>query len=123
MSFTFQKEERLKQKKLIEKLFKKGHVLKVFPLKLIYLQLEHKGNHPIKVGFSVPKKMVKHAVNRNRIKRQLRESYRLNKANIYKRLDNKYIIMIIFIGNKQYDSHLLDLKMIQIFQEFIKKQL
>jgi ribonuclease P protein component len=123
MSFTFRKEERLKHKKLIEKLFKKGHVLKVFPLKLIYLQLEHKGNYPIKIGFSVPKKIVKLAVNRNRIKRQLGESYRLNKPEIYKLLNKKYVMMIIFTGNKKYDSHLLDLKMTHVFQEFIKKQL
>jgi len=122
MSLTFNKEERLKHKKLIEKLFKKGHVLKAFPLKLIYLQQEHKGKYPIKIGFSVPKKKIKQAVNRNRIKRQLRESYRLNKADIYKLLDKKYIMMIIFIDDKKYDSQLLKIKMTQIFQEFITRQ-
>ena len=56
-----------------------GKHVKSFPLRLIYSPLNHDGEFPIKVGFSVPKRNVKLAVDRNRIKRLMREVYRKNK--------------------------------------------
>ncbi len=120
MEFKFQKQEKLKHKKLIEKLFKEGKSVTIFPLKLFYLQCEHSGTKLIQAGFSVSKKKFKHAVDRNRIKRQLREAYRLNKAEVYKLINKKYIIMVIFIDDKKYDSQHIDLKMIYILKKFIK---
>ncbi|PCH51248.1 MAG: ribonuclease P protein component, partial [Flavobacteriaceae bacterium] len=73
MRFTLEKDEKLKSKKLIEQLFAKGGRVKSFPLQLIYLKKEHYSECPIKVGFVVPKRAVHLAVNRNRIKRMIRE--------------------------------------------------
>ncbi len=76
MRYTLGIEEKLKSKKLMEHLFAKGNRVKSFPLQLIYLAINHNAAFPIKVSFSVPKKTIKLAVNRNKIKRLMREVYR-----------------------------------------------
>ena len=96
MKFTLGKDEKLKSRTLIEQLFAEGKRVKSFPLQLIYLQISHPSEFPIKVGFSVPKRMVKLAVDRNRIKRMMREVYRLNKYLFSENIDNKYIFMFIY---------------------------
>ncbi|WP_291723852.1 ribonuclease P protein component [Bernardetia sp.] len=81
---TFSKKERLSSIKDIEMLFKKGNSLFVFPLKLIFIKKtldEDKKLQPARLLISVPKRNFKKAVDRNRIKRQIREGYRLQKAN------------------------------------------
>lgn len=55
------------------------------------------------IGFSVPKRNFKKAVDRNRIKRQLREIYRLNKQNIAEITDRKMAMFLIFNSNKMPD--------------------
>ena len=73
MKFTLGKEERLKSRKLIGRLYTEGETIKKFPLRMVYLQTEHTSNYPAQVGVSVPKRLFKKAVDRNRIKRLLRE--------------------------------------------------
>ena len=78
--YRFQAYERLKGKKIIAKLFQEGHVVKKFyPLQLVYLAVKDPAITHHKVLCSVSKKKCKHAVDRNRIKRKMREAYRLNK--------------------------------------------
>ena len=69
MKHTLGKEERLKSKKLIERLYKEGNSVKAFPLRMIFLQTEHTSKFPSQVGVSVTKRNFKRAVDRNRIKR------------------------------------------------------
>ena len=76
---TFKKEERIVSNLLIETLFEKGNSqsLSAYPLRAVYLRTEHrKGCAPVQLLISVPKKKFKHAVDRNRVKRQIREAYR-----------------------------------------------
>ncbi len=77
--FTFRKAEKLCHKKLIEQLFSEGRSLYVRPIKILALKTVPDPAAPIKVLISVPKKYIRHAVDRNRIKRLLREAYRKNK--------------------------------------------
>ena len=80
---TFKKEERIVSNLLIETLFEKGNSqsLAAYPLRAVYLKTEHReGCAPVQLLISVPKKKFKHAVDRNRVKRQIREAYRKNKA-------------------------------------------
>ena len=78
----FQKQERIVSQKLIEELFGGGqsHSLAAFPLRAVYMQRERQDRQePVEVLISVPKKRLHHAVDRNRVKRQIREAYRLQK--------------------------------------------
>lgn len=83
--FSFKKEERLRSKKTISFLFQSGKSVKSYPVKIIYFQADQ-SQYPASVAIVVPKKLFKKAVDRNKIKRKIREAYRLNKAEFYSRL-------------------------------------
>ena len=79
MPNTLRKSERLDKKKVIEKMFAGGsRSFSVFPLRVVYLPVEEL-EAPVSILVSVSKRRFKRAVKRNRVKRQLREAYRLNK--------------------------------------------
>jgi ribonuclease P protein component len=109
MKYTLGKEEKLKSKKLIEQLFAEGNHVKSFPFILIYLPINHGAEFPIKVGFSVPKRNVKLAVNRNRIKRLMREVYRKNKHVFTEDLNEPYIFMFIYMAKEEINYADLEL--------------
>ena len=73
MQQTFKKQEKLKKSKLIEQLFAQGKSLTIFPIKLIYLEINHNSPYKIQAGVTVSKRNFRKAVDRNRIKRLLRE--------------------------------------------------
>lgn len=80
---TFRKRERMVSQKLIEELFQGegSHSMAAFPLRAVYMKEQrHHGDAPVQLLVSVPKKRFRHAVDRNRVKRQLREAFRLNKG-------------------------------------------
>ena len=79
MSLTFSKHERLKSTKLIKELFEKGSSFYLFPFKVIVMQNPDDQIRSHQVLISASKKNFKRAVDRNLIKRRIRESYRLNK--------------------------------------------
>ena len=121
MKFTLSKEERLKSKKLIEKLYTEGNSIKVFPLRIIYLQTEHTSKFAAQAGVSVSKRNFKRAVDRNRIKRLLRESYRKQKYTVYNNLEKPYIFMISYLAKTELSFSEIDEKMRQILLNFIHK--
>ena len=118
MRYTLGKEERLKSKKLIEKLYANGSSVKTFPLRMIYLQIEHTSDFPCQVGVSVPKRNFKLAVDRNRIKRLMRETYRLQKQLVYENLDKPYIFMISYLGKEEWTYEELYTKMEKLLKLF-----
>jgi len=75
---TLGKDERIHGEKKIEKLFREGKSFISFPLRIVYIERE-KADTDVSILVSVPKKKLKHAVKRNRIKRLIKEAYRLNK--------------------------------------------
>lgn len=121
MGFTFGKEEKLKSKKQIEQLFAEGKIVKDFPILMKFLKTDA-NDFPIKVAFSVPKKNFKLAVDRNRIKRLLRETYRLNKHMLLNNVADKYVVMFIYTDKKEWSYTELEEKMIAVLNKFIKKQ-
>lgn len=80
--FSFHKKEHLCSKKQITNLFDTGDAFVAYPFRIVYLsekQIDKENKTNVKVLISVPKKKHRRANVRNRIKRLIRESYRLNK--------------------------------------------
>ncbi len=119
MRFTLGKEERLKSKKLIEKLYQEGKTIKVFPLRMVYIQTKHTSNFMAQVGVSVPKRNFKKAVDRNRIKRLLRETYRKEKNTVYNAVDKPYVFMISYLAKEEWKYADIERKMQQLLTKFI----
>jgi ribonuclease P protein component len=94
--FTLCSAERLKSKKIIQQLFDEGKSVSQSGFALIYFPLQLQTIYPAQAGFSVPKKKFKRAVDRNRIKRLMREAYRLNKFELYQKLSavNKQLALM-----------------------------
>ncbi len=123
MRYTFRNEEKLKKKNLIKELFASGKSVSLFPLKMIYLQYDHDSPFKVQAGVSVSKRNFKRAVDRNRIKRLMRESYRKNKYLIYNNEDTKkHIMMFIYQGKKEVAYELMEEKMNQLIEKFLQKQ-
>lgn len=77
--FTFAKAERVTGDKRIEALFARGCPFMAYPFRVVYLEKEGYISCPVSVLITVPKKRIKSAARRNRVKRLAREAYRLNK--------------------------------------------
>ena len=82
ISYRFPKEERLRSKKLIEQLFREGSSFNSYPLRFVALHVPEVSEPPVQVLVSVSKRNFKKAVDRNRLKRQIKEAYRLSKPAI-----------------------------------------
>lgn len=114
MRYTYNKDEKLKSQKAIEQLFAEGKSVSAYPLRMVYLDNQTQ----LKVGVSVSKRNFKLAVHRNRVKRLLREGYRLNKNLL---IDNKldhYTLMILYISKEMPDFKTIDKKMKALLSKF-----
>lgn len=99
----FSKHEKLKSKIAIDALFSKGKSINEYPIRLVFLPKEEESTILANVGVVVPKKQIKLAVNRNLIKRRMREAYRLNNSELkatLKKNDLELNMMFIY-SNKQ----------------------
>ena len=119
--FTLNSIEKLKGKKLIEQLFEEGRSVSAFPLRLVYMTTPFKDGAKVKTGVSVSKKSFKRAVDRNRIKRLMREAYRLNKTEYLNNISEPYAFMILYNGKEIPAYSEVEAKMAQLFRAFSKK--
>lgn len=102
-NFTFTAAERLKFRKQIETLFQNGEAFSVYPFRVVYAANQRNlKDAPARIGFSVPKKKMRHAVQRNRIKRLLREAWRHRKFEVYEHIPAhlQLHLFIIFTGKE-----------------------
>jgi ribonuclease P protein component len=100
---TFKKGERLCSKKIIDKLFADGSSFLSYPVKTVYLRGDLPTDFPVQAAFSVSKKNYKRALERNIIKRRMRESYRTNKHSLYKNCDGQLAVFFIYVGKEILD--------------------
>jgi len=121
MNFKYSKKDKLKSKKLIEQLFTEGKAITAYPLKLIYLKTDFEDNSTLKTGVSVSKRLHKTAVARNRIKRLLRETYRLNKPLYFNNSSASYAFMILYLSKDGTTFDKLNTSMKLLFEKFISK--
>lgn len=92
---TLGKEERLKSRKIIQQLFADGRKIVLPPYRALYL-FDRVGNPGLKVGIAVSAKNFRKAVDRNRVKRLTRESFRLQKSALQQLLMEKELSMHVF---------------------------
>ncbi|WP_435413483.1 ribonuclease P protein component [Psychroserpens mesophilus] len=121
MSFSYPKKEKLKSQKLIEQLFSEGKSVAAFPLRMVYLKTEFDDDTQFKTGVSTSKRNFKKAVDRNHIKRLLREAYRLNKTPYFNNISGSYALMILYISKDGTDFDAVETKMKQLLDAFSKK--
>lgn len=118
MNESFGKNQKLKSKKQIDLLFMEGKNIKSYPLKLIFAPIESSEKPGLKTGVSVPKKLVKTAVKRNRIKRMMREVFRKNKYLVTNELTSSYAFMFIHISREEMPYEKLEKSMKWILENF-----
>ena len=103
LRLTFNKSQHLCGETTISQLFREGKAFLVFPLRVVYRVMPRNvepidscvrdNRPPVRVLVSVPKKQFKHAVDRNRFKRLIRESYRLQQLELNEALEAKGLVM------------------------------
>ncbi len=129
---TFKKEERLTNKKTFDLLFNSGKSFTVFPFRIVWIESalaaaplsprrrqpagwERSSGGEVQLGISVPKRSFAKAVDRNTLKRRIRESYRKNKHVLYEILKDKnrsIALMIIYTAKEELPYQEIEKKMI-----------
>ena len=107
-SYRLHKSERLKSRKILEQLFRRGSPVVHGPLRILYLEqgpqnTPKRAIYPLQAGFGTGSRQFRRAVDRNRIKRLLREAYRLQKNEILQLLlkkDNSLYLFILYTGKQ-----------------------
>jgi ribonuclease P protein component len=125
MRYSFPKKEHLTKKEHFDGLHAGGRGVKAFPFSLRYMEAELEDGIQRKVAIVAPKRGLKKAVERNKMKRQMRELYRLNKDNVF---DSGVaeIWSIRYLGNRPNDYAFLEagyLKLLEAYEEQRKKEL
>jgi ribonuclease P protein component len=102
MDFSFPHTERLKSRKTIEHLFKSGKGFMAYPFKVVWCVVATPQEKPVQIAVSIPKRIFKHAVSRNTLKRRTREAWRLNKALLdTQNLQLQYAAMFIYVAKEE----------------------
>lgn len=122
MDFSFPKKERITSKTLLDKLFTEGKSVNNFPIKLVYLPTSFSDNTQLKILVVAPKRNFKSAVKRNRIKRLMREVYRLNKHTIFNNSETSFALAFLYLGKEMPDYQMIEEKMQGVIHKFLKKQ-
>ena len=124
MKYTFTKKERLNSKKHIDQLFAEGKAFFSYPFKVFYLFQETEKEFPAQVLITISKKNFKKAVDRNKLKRLVREGYRQNKLLLHDYLteNNKSLIFgLVYIGESILTNQEIERKLILILQRLIEQ--
>lgn len=119
MRLTFGKDERLKSRKHIEELMACGKALHAGPLRLVWMEAEDEGP-AVKAAMGVSKRNFRRAVDRNKLKRRMREAYRRRKLTLYQRLrqkNKKLHLMFLHVSKQLSDYSTIDSGMNDILKK------
>jgi ribonuclease P protein component len=114
--FTFKKEERLSKDKLIQELFEKGSSFYLYPFKVIFMKHPDPAFPVHQILISVSKRNFKRAVDRNTVKRRIREAYRLNKNQLGGQ--NKFLIAYLYTVKEILPSSQIHQRLVKTFKRF-----
>lgn len=122
-AYTFRKEEKLCSQKIIGEIFLSGTSFLCYPLKVVWKFEEIPVSYPAQVVFSIPKRLFKKAHDRNLLKRQLREIYRMRKHELYCHLESqnkKIALMVVYIAKEQLEFTQMEAAMSKIIMRLKK---
>lgn len=120
---TFSKDDRLTGKRNIDHLFQNGKWISGHIFKLVFIPVPYNDKNPLKVLLSVPKKNFKSAVKRNLIKRRIRESFRLQKNNLYQKLrsvQKSFYLGIIYTNTEVQAYQVINKELNALIAKLIK---
>jgi len=113
---TLPKSERLCSKKAIDALFAGGNKsFSAYPIRVVYMERPEPG---VQILLSVSKRRFKHAVDRNRVKRQMREAYRLNKHILP--ADKGLFIAFIWLSDELFPSQVVTERIINLLNRILE---
>lgn len=123
---TFKKQERIVSNRLMESLFGRNdsQSLSAYPLRAIFMQTaQREGCAPVQILISVPKKRFKHAVDRNRVKRQVREAYRHHKQIMDGTIaeGRQLLIAFIWLSDQHYQTKEVERKIVGLLHRIAEK--
>jgi ribonuclease P protein component len=121
---TLRKTERLHEKKAIDSLFENPATVINSPVRLLWKAYEGVSEPPVKVVFSVPRRSFKKAVDRNLLKRRMREAYRKNKYILYGAIEKgmkHYHLMFVYIARDKVSYAEIESKIVLTLQRLADK--
>ena len=122
--FSLSKKERLQSRKVISHLFTSGEHVFQYPFKLVFAtNADQDPTIPLKIAVSVPKRRFKLAVQRNLIKRRIKEAYRKQKPEIFEAMREKgssYDAMVIYVGKEVETFEAMENSIQKLLQKFLK---
>ena len=123
MRFTFSKDEKLTSPRLFDAIHKEGMTLKSFPFSVRFIDAPLDRSVQRQIAVVVPKRSIKSAVHMNRIKRQMRELYRLNK-HLIKGPAQQQAWSLRYLGNRLNEYSFLEdgfLKLIHSYNAYYEE--
>ena len=123
-SFKFNKAEHLCSIKTVDLVFETGKKINVNPFRFIWIESATTDNVKLKIAFSVPKKFFKRAVDRNKIKRHMREAYRIHRDKQLSQIANsgkQFAAMLVFNAREPLPYSETEAKIILTLQRFAKE--